>query len=111
MPQSIKDCRCGRRIPSDWSICAQCERNARLDTLDGSAEQRHFRYTYLKANGWPNRAVKPPLDPETLALLADGVAKQAEMNSILGLRKMNRQIQHEEIRIKGEMYEEEPLDL
>ncbi len=107
----MKDCRCGRRIPSDWQVCAQCERYARLDALDGSAEHRHFTYTYMKAAGWPNRKVKPPLDPETLALLADGVAKQAEMASILGLRKMNRQIQHEEIRIKSAMYEEPPLDL
>ncbi len=107
----MKDCRCGRRIPNDWRICAECERIARLDTLDGSAEQRHFRHTALKAAGWPNRNVKPPLDPETMALLADGVAKQAAMQSILGLRKMNRQMQHEEIRIKGAMYEEEPLEL
>ncbi len=46
-----------------------------------------------------------------MALLADGVAKQAAMQSIMGLRKMNRQMQHEEIRIKAAMYEEEPLEL
>ncbi len=111
MKQSMKDCRCGRRIPDEWQVCAHCERIARMNALDGSTEHRHFVYTNMKAAGWPNRKVKPPLDPETLALLADGVAKQAQMDSIMGLRKMNRQMQHEEIRIKGAMYVEEPLDL
>jgi len=111
LKQSMTDCRCGRRIPDDWRICANCERLARLDTLDGSAELRHFKYTYMKAHGWPNRNVQPPLDPDTLALLADGVAKKAQMDSITGLRRMNRQMQHEEIRIKGALYEEPELEL
>lgn len=111
MKQSMKDCRCGRRIPDDWRICAECERIARLDALDGSAEHRHFRHTALVAAGLPNRNVKPPLDPETMALLADGVAKLAVEQSIMGLRRMRRQMQHEEIRIKGAMYEEPELEL
>lgn len=107
----MKDCRCGRRIPSDWQVCAQCERHALLDALDGSAEHRYFRHESLKLAGWPNRDVKPLLDPETMAVLADGVAKQAQMDSIMGLRRIRRQLQHEEIRIKGIMYEEPELDI
>jgi hypothetical protein len=101
MTHSMKECRCGRRIPSDWRVCGVCEQHARLDALDGSAEQRHYRYQALKQAGWPNRDVKPPLGPELLAQLADGISKRAQEASLLGLKAINRQLQDQRIRVRN----------
>lgn len=106
MPQSMKDCRCGRRMPSDWNVCGVCERNALIDALDGSAEHRRFRHDALKNAEWPNRKVEPPVSPEILAQLADGISKRAQEQALVGLRHMNRQFQDQLIRLRNQAYDE-----
>lgn len=99
---SMKECRCGRRIPAEWSICAQCERLARLDALDGSAEHRQYRRMALAQANW-NRNVKPPLSPEELALLADGISQRAQEQALLGLRGINRMLHDLKSKVRTEI--------
>lgn len=101
MTHSMKECRCGRRIPNDWRVCGVCEQYARLDALDGSAEHRHHRHHALKQAGWPNRSVEPPLGPDELAQLAEGISRRAQEQSLLGLRAINRQLQDQRIRVRN----------
>lgn len=101
MLRSKTECRCGRSIPSDWLICGYCQENANLDSLNGSAEHRHYRYEALASEGWPNREVKPPLDPELLGHLADEVSKRAQEQALMGLRQMNRQLHDYRIRFRN----------
>lgn len=100
MKHSIKECQCGRRIPNDWRVCGVCEQMARLDALDGSAEYRLFRYQALKQAGWPNRDVEPPVPPEVLAQMADGISKRAQEQSLLGIRHLGRTFQDLKLRLK-----------
>ena len=99
MSNSFKECRCGRRIPTEWRVCATCEQIARLDALDGGAEHRQYRFHALRLANF-NRDVEPPLGPEFLAQLAEGISRRVQEDSLMGLRIASRQLQDTRIKIR-----------
>ncbi len=91
---SMRECRCGVKIPNTWPRCAKCESYARMDALEGGPQLREERYWGARAAYKHNQGVEPHISADLLALLADEISKRAQEESILAIRELSRLLAH-----------------
>lgn len=90
----MKKCRCGRRIPSDWRICAQCRVLEDQDRLEDGLSHRLERAQLVRVRRSMSFEVTPVLDPEEQQALLNGIARLAQQDHLLKIRHDLKNRQH-----------------
>lgn len=91
---SIKECRCGRRIPAEWRVCASCLAREDSDVFEGEFQQRMERAQLVRVRRGMEFDVIPVLDDDTRQALLDGIARVSQQEHILDTRRKMHSWKH-----------------
>lgn len=91
---SMKECRCGCRIPAEWRTCASCRAREESDVYVGDFQQRMERAQLVRVRRGMEFEVIPVLDGDEQQALLDGIARVSQQNHILDTRKRMHSWKH-----------------
>lgn len=93
--QSMKECRCGNRIPDDWSQCHQCQEWHRKDLYYGTNMDRMERFQMIRVKQKLDKfEVDPTWDEELQDKVLTAVANMAQAEKLADWRKRLKAFQH-----------------
>lgn len=91
---SMKECRCGRRIPDTWRVCSSCLSREENDVYEGEFQHRMERAQLVRVRRGMEFEVTPVLDGDETQALLDGIARVSQQNHILTIRKRMHSWKH-----------------